>query len=296
MRAPRALIPLFSVAAAAVVVGAAATGAGIKDLTGDGAPAFADGAAEPDPDPVTIHAMTWNVCGNAEPGCPLGTDPAALGKKITARMNATEVGGRKVSTNAVLLQRVCEGHVRGFKKTMKSWSWAFAPLPNGPTFVQDQGRLGVAVGTDAEFTGTTTTKLPATTGRAPIALCGDVPTWTTRICVTQLDPAENTEARRKQADALTDLAGTGRVLVGGDLADTPHSPALDPLYETYAECDQTGTSRTGANTRQNWQGTAVDKTDYLFTTRSAAVSCSVPDTRNKASDHRPLSAAVRFHV
>lgn len=165
-----------------------------------------------------------------------------------------------------------------------------------PTCVQDQGRLGVAVGTDAELTGTTTTELPATTGRAPIALCGDVPTWTTRICVTQLDPAENTEARRKQADALTDLAGTGRVLVGGDLADTPHSPALDPLYETYAECDQTGTSRTGANTRQNWQGTAVDKTDYLFTTPSAAVSCSVPDTRNKASDHRPLSAAVRFHV
>lgn len=302
MRSPRALIPLFSVCAAAAVVTAAATGAGIEDIPGGGGSAHADGAvaradgAELGAEAVTINAMTWNVCGDAEPGCPLGTDPAGLGKKIVQRMKATEVGGRTVSTNAVLLQEVCEGHVRGFKKTLGKWSWAFAPLPKGPSCARDQGRLGVAIGTDAPLTQAEETELPAPAGRAPLALCGDVPSWSTRVCVTQLDPAEGDDWRRRQAGALVDLAGPGRVLVGGDLADVPGSPSLDPLYGAYAECDQTGSSRTGANTRQDWQGTAVDKTDYLFTTRSAAVSCSVPNTRTKASDHRPLSAAVRYRA
>ncbi|XRQ09513.1 endonuclease/exonuclease/phosphatase family protein [Actinomadura welshii] len=294
MRSPRALIPLFSVCAAAAVVTAAATGAGIEDIPGGGGPAHADGAAAPAPDAVTINAMTWNVCGDAEPGCPLGADPAALGEEIVQRINATEVGGREVTTNAVLLQEVCEGHVRGFKKDLAGWSWAFAPAPGSASCAQGQGRLGVAVGTDAPLTGTEKTELPAPAGRKPLVLCGEVPSWTARVCVTQLSPSEGGEWRRKQARALADAAGTGRVLVGGDLADTPDSPSLDPLYDAYAECDQSGTSRTGAKTRQDWRGTAVEKTDYLFITRSAAVSCSVPNSRSKASDHRPLSAAVRY--
>ncbi|MGP4023155.1 endonuclease/exonuclease/phosphatase family protein [Actinomadura sp. 3N407] len=293
MRSPRALIPLFSVCAAAAVVTAAATGAGIEDLPGGGGPAHADGAAAR-PDAVTINAMTWNVCGAAEPGCPLGTAPADLAGQIVQRMNTTEVGGRKVTTNAVLLQEVCEGHVRDFKKALGKWSWAFTPLPEGPDCAQGQGRLGVAIGTDAPLTETGENKLPAPPGRAHVALCGEVPSWATRVCVTQLNSSENGDWRRKQARALVALAGTGRVLVGGDLADTPGSPALDPLYEVYSECDQSGTSRTGAKTRQNWQGAAVAKTDYLFITKSAAVSCSVPMDRVKPSDHRPLSAAVRY--
>ncbi|MEU8798293.1 endonuclease/exonuclease/phosphatase family protein [Spirillospora sp. NPDC048819] len=293
MRSPRALIPLFSVCAAAAVVTAAATGAGIEDLPGGGGPAHADGAA-PRPDAVTINAMTWNVCGDADPGCPLGTAPAALGKQIVQRMGATEVGGREVATNAVLLQEVCEGHIRDFKKALGKWSWAFTPLPKGPECAQGQGRLGVAIGADAPLADTGESKLPAPPGQAHVALCGEVPSWATRVCVTQLSATEDGEWRRKQARALVALAGTGRVLVGGDLADTPGSPALDPLYDVYSECDQSGSSRTGAKTRQNWQGTAVAKTDYLFITKSAAVSCSVPDTRTKASDHRPLSAVVRY--
>ncbi|TDC56151.1 endonuclease/exonuclease/phosphatase family protein, partial [Actinomadura sp. KC345] len=276
MRSPRALIPLLSVCAAAAVVAAAATGAGIKDLPGDGRPAYADGAAAPRPEAVTVNAMSWNVCGDARPGCPLGSAPGDLGEQVVQRMGSTEVGGREVSTNAVLLQEVCEGHVRDFKKALGTWSWAFAPLPGGPSCAQDHGRLGLAIGTDAPLEGTEEADLPAPPGQAHVALCGEVSSWTTRLCVTQFSASEGSEARRKKARALVDLAGTGRVLVGGDLADTPDSRALDPLYDAYAECDQSGSSRTGANTRQNWQGTAVDKTDYLFVTKSAGVSCSVP--------------------
>ncbi|MFA1549689.1 endonuclease/exonuclease/phosphatase family protein [Actinomadura chokoriensis] len=291
MRSPRALIPLLSVCAAAAVVTAAATGATIEGLPGGGGPAHADGAAEP-PEAVTIKAVTWNVCGG--PGCPSGTAPAQLTKQIVQRMRATEVGGRKVKTNAVLLQEVCEGHVRAFKKTMGTWTWAFAASSDGGACAQGQGRAGVAIGTEAKLTEPRQAKLPAPAGRTRIALCGEVPSWTTRVCVTQLSPAEGGEWRQKQARALATLAGSGRVLLGGDFADGPESSALDPLYGAYAECDQSGSSRTGAKTRQNWQGTAIDKTDYLFITKSAAASCSVPTARTAASDHRPLSAEIRF--
>ncbi|MER7541975.1 endonuclease/exonuclease/phosphatase family protein [Actinomadura sp.] len=293
MRSPRALIPLLSVCAAAAVVTAAATGASIEGLPGGGGgPAHADAPA-PRPAAATINAVTWNVCGGG-PGCPSGAAPAKLAKQIVQRMHATEVGGRKVKTNAVLLQEVCEGHVRAFKKTMGTWTWAFAASPGGASCAQGGGRTGIAIGTGAPLTGVRQAKLPAPAGRARIALCGNVPSWATRVCVTQLSPAEGDEWRQKQARALASLAGTGRVLLGGDFADSPDSPALDPLYSAYAECDQTGSSRTGAKTRQDWRGTAVEKTDYLFIPKSAAVSCSVPANRTRASDHRPMSAEVRF--
>ncbi|TDD34399.1 endonuclease/exonuclease/phosphatase family protein [Actinomadura sp. KC06] len=296
MRSPRALIPLLSICAAAAVVAAALTGASIEGLQGDGAPApaaHADGAA-PRPEPVTINAMTWNVCGGAEPGCPLGADPAALSAQVTQRMRATEVGGRKVAANAVLLQEVCEGHVRAFKKAASGWAWAFAAPSKGASCAEGQGRLGVAIGTEAPLAGVERTELPAPAGRAPVALCGEVPSWTTRVCVTQLGPSEDAAGRRKQATAFAALAGTGRVLFGGDLGAAPESPAFDPLYRAYEECDQSGPSRAGAMTRQDWTGAAVEKTDYLFITKSAAVSCSVPAERVKASDHRPMSAVIRF--
>jgi endonuclease/exonuclease/phosphatase family metal-dependent hydrolase len=291
VRSPRALIPLLSVCAAAAVVTIAAAGASIEGLPGSGGPAHADGAVEPPP-AVTINAVTWNVCGAS--GCPSGAAPETLTKQIVQRMHATEVGGRKVKTNAVLLQEVCEGHVRTFKKSMGSWSWAFAASPDGSSCGQGHGRAGVALGTEAPLTATRQAKLPAPPGRTRLALCGEVPSWATRVCVTRLSVAEGDAWRQKQARALTALAGTGRVLLGGDFAAGPDSPALDPLYAAYDECDQTGTSRTGANTRQNWQGTAVEKTDYLFITKSAAVSCSVPTARTTISDHRPMSAEVRF--
>lgn len=291
MRAPRALIPLLSVCAAAAVVAAAATGASIEGLPGGG-PAHADGA-EPRPAAVTVNAMTWNVCGAARPGCPLGTNPAALGRQVVQMIQATEVGGRKVKADAVLLQEVCEGHVRTFTKSLPTWTWAFAASPGEASCAKGQGRSGVAIGTAAPLDRPERAKLPAPPGRTRMALCADVPSWTARVCVTRLGAAEGAW-RRKQATSLASLAGTGRVLLGGDLGDTPESTALDPLYRHYAECDQSGPSRAGAATRQNWAGAAVEKTDYLFITKAAAVSCSVPASRNRASDHRPLSAVVRF--
>ena len=296
VRAPRALIPLVSICAAAAVVAAAATGASIEGLSGDDGPAHADIAATSAPSEATINAMTWNVCGGTEPECPLGDDPAALARQVTQRMHATEVGGRTVRTNAVLLQEVCEGHLRGFKKTgwLTSWTWAFAASPGGPSCAKGQGRAGVAIGTEAPLTETQPSKLPAPSGQTRVALCGEVATWATRVCVTQFSPPEDAGWHRRQAAALASLAGTGRVLVGGDLTAAPDNPVLDELYRRFAECDQSGPARTGARTRQNWEGTAVQKSDYLFINESAAVSCSVPGTRTKASDHRPVSAVIRF--
>ena len=38
----------------------------------------------------------------------------------------------------------------------------------------------------------------------------------------------------------------------------------------------------------------MEKDDYLFITKSATVSCTVPAGTDKSSDHRPVSAMIRF--
>lgn len=300
MRSPRALIPLLSVCGAAAVVTAAVTGAGVDGRSGGG-PAHADGLREvPD---AMVTAMTWNVCGDAAPGCPLGARPAELTRRIVQQMNATEVGGRTVRTNAVFLQEVCAGQVQTLRRTgrLSRWSWAFAPFTKGPSCAQGQGRLGVAVGTEAPLTAVRRTRLPSPPRLGRVALCGEVAAWSTRVCATRLSSSgwgedPRGEWRRRQVRALNALVGTAeRVLVGGDLVERPESAALDPLYHGLAECDQgSGGARTGARTVQDWRGTATGKADYLFISRSASVSCGVPGGPVRASDHRPLSAVIRF--
>ncbi|WP_243725484.1 endonuclease/exonuclease/phosphatase family protein [Actinomadura rubrisoli] len=300
MRSPRALLPLLSVCGAAAVVTAAGAGAAIDGLSGGG-PAHADG--ERGTPAVTIQAVTWNVCGEAAPGCPLGARPAELARRIVQQAASTEVGGRRVRPNAVFLQEVCAGQVQTLKKAgrLAKWSWAFAPFTRGPACADGQGRPGVAVGTDAALTGVRQVRLPSPVRLGRVALCGDVAAWGTRICTTQLsspawDEDPRGEWRRKQARALASLAGTGgRVVVGGDLAAGPESPAFDVLYRDYSECDQgPGPARTGAKTVQDWRGAAVEKNDYLFLSKSAGVSCGVPAAPVRASDHRPLSAVINF--
>ncbi|MBO2464665.1 endonuclease/exonuclease/phosphatase family protein [Actinomadura violacea] len=299
MRAPRALIPLLSVCGAAAVVTAAGVGADIDGLPGGG-PAHADGAVRKPPPKATVTALTWNVCGTAEPGCPLGARPAELAKRVADQLHTTEVGGRKVRANAAFLQEICSGQVEALKKAswFASWSWEFAAYPDGRACAGNQGRPGVAIGARAALTGARPTRLPSPSGNRRVALCGEAAAWRTRLCVTQFSsPAEDPQGewRRKQARAYADLAGTGtRVIAGGDLAATPENAALDPLYRAYAECDQSGTARTGGKTLQDWKGTALEKDDYLFITKSATASCSVPASATKASDHRPLSAVIRF--
>ncbi|GGU94357.1 hypothetical protein GCM10010182_08020 [Actinomadura cremea] len=298
MRTPRALIPLLSVTAAAVVVTIAGAGAAIKGVPGGG-PAHADSVAREVPS-ATVNAVTWNVCGEARPGCPLGARPDELADRIADRAAGTVVGGREVAPNAVLLQEVCAGQVETLRDAadLDGWSWKFAEYPDGAECADDQGRLGLAVGTEAALAETGTKDLPAPAGAGRIALCGEVGAWSARVCVTQFTPSAADPAgewRTKQAGALAEFAGTGRVVIGGDLADGPKSTALDPLYEAYNECDQgPGTTRTGDETLQDWRGSAVEKTDFIFMSKSASVSCGVPADPVKSSDHRPLSAAVRF--
>lgn len=298
MRTPRALIPLLSVTAAAVVVTIAGAGAAIKGVPGGG-PAHADSVAREMPS-ATVNAVTWNVCGEARPGCPLGGSPDELAARIAERAGTTVVGGREVEPNAVLLQEVCAGQVETLREEdgLDGWSWEFAAYPDGGECADEQGRLGLAIGTAAALAGAETEKLPAPEGDGRIALCGEVDAWGARVCVTQFTPAAADPAgewRTKQAGALAEFAGPGRVVVGGDLADGPKSAALDPLYAAYNECDQgPGTTRTGDETLQNWRGTAVAKNDFIFMSKSASVSCGVPAERVEESHHRPLSAAVRF--
>ncbi|MFB4299774.1 endonuclease/exonuclease/phosphatase family protein [Actinomadura sp. NTSP31] len=299
MRAPRALIPLLSVCGAAAVVTAAGLGADIDGLPGGG-PAHADGAVRRPPPKATVTALTWNVCAAAEPGCPLGGRPAELAKRVADQLHSTEVGGRRVRTNAAFLQEICSGQVQALKRAswFAKWSWEFAAYPGGPSCAGGQGRLGVALGAATPLTGAQRTKLPSPAARPRVALCGEAAAWSTRLCVTQFSsPAEDPQGewRRKQGRAYAALAGTGaRVVAGGDLAEPPENAALDPLYRAYAECDQSGSSRTGAKTLQDWRGAAVEKDDYLFLTRTATVSCSVPAAVGKSSDHRPVSAVIRF--
>ncbi|QXJ22944.1 endonuclease/exonuclease/phosphatase family protein [Actinomadura graeca] len=296
MRVPRALIPLLSVCGAAAVVAAAGAGAAIDGLPGGG-PAHADGARGVSA--VTVKVTTWNVCGTPAPGCPLGADPAALTRRIVQQVGGTEAGGHKGGPAAVFLQEVCSGQVQALKKSGRRWNWAFAPFTGAPSCAAGQGRPGVAVGAQAPLTGVRTSPLPSPSRTGRVAVCGDVPSWNTRLCATQFSVAgedPSGEWRRKQVDALGTLAGTGvRAVVGGDLSDSPGSAVLDPLYRSYDECDQgAGGARSGAGTAQDWRGAATEKTDYLFVSKGAAASCAVPAAPVASSDHRPLSAVIRF--
>ncbi len=305
MRAPRALIPLIAVCGAAAVVVTAGAGAAIElSPGGPGAsgPALADAAEEVPA--ATVNAMTWNVCGDT--GCPLGTRPAELSQQITQQIAGSEVGGRKVRMNAVLLQEVCSGHVDTLRSvaSLRSWTWAFAPMRTGGakrSCANGQGQYGVALGAESAVSDVQETRLPAPERSGRTALCGTVAAWQTRLCSVQLSQPDDDPGggwRGKQIGALTgrpDLAAENRVIIGGDFAERPESPVLDPLYRAFAECDQgPGETRTGGMTRQGANGAAVAKTDYLFISKTAGASCGVSGAPVTASDHKPLAAAVRF--
>jgi endonuclease/exonuclease/phosphatase (EEP) superfamily protein YafD len=150
------------------------------------------------------------------------------------------------------------------------------------------------------MSGVRTTLLPSPSHRRRVALCGQVKSWHTRVCTarlstTQWDDDPRGEWRRRQTQRVAELAGSGRVIFGGDLAEAPTSRTLDVLYRDFAECDQgPNTARTGAGTLQAAGGAAKEKIDYLFATGDAGISCGVPETPVRASDHRPVAAVVRF--
>ncbi|MEW2356014.1 endonuclease/exonuclease/phosphatase family protein [Spirillospora sp. NPDC029432] len=301
MRAPRALIPLLAVCGAAAVVATAGAGAAIELDPDARGPALADAAEEVPP--ATVNAMTWNVCGDT--GCPLGTRPDELVKEISQRTASNEVGGRRVRMNAVLLQEVCSGHVDTLRKSgaLRSWSWTFAPMRSGGakrTCANGQGEYGVAVGAESALSEIEEKRLPSPDRHGRSAVCGTVAAWQTRLCSVQLSSAQPDDDpggawRGKQIGELAGFAEESRVIVGGDFTERPESPALDPLYRDFAECDQgPGESRTGALTQQGPGGTAVAKTSYLFISKEAGASCGVSSAPVAASDHRPLAAAVRF--
>ncbi|WP_308286910.1 endonuclease/exonuclease/phosphatase family protein [Actinomadura parmotrematis] len=247
---------------------------------------------------VTLTALTWNVCGDVRPGCPLGARPAELARRISQQIAGTVVGGRRVGANAVLLQEVCSATVVAVGKTaaMHGWTWEFAASGGTRACANGQGRPGVALGVQGKIDNVESPALPAPAGHGRTALCGTVAAWQTRLCTVQLSgTAEDPSGawRRKQTGRLAELAGGGRAIVGGDLTDAPTAAPLDVLYRDRAECDQGPRSR-AAKTLQDAAGRAVAKSDYLFVPKDTAMSCEVPDQPVRSSDHRPVAALVSF--
>jgi endonuclease/exonuclease/phosphatase family metal-dependent hydrolase len=300
VRAPRALIPLLAVAGAAAVVVTAGAGAAFEEDPSSGGPVVAD--ASVDVPAATVNAMTWNVCGGT--GCPMGADPAALIEQIERRMAGSEVGGQRVRMNAVFLQEVCSGHIDRLKDRLRTWSWAFASeRANGGADRRcggGQGELGVAVGAETSLSDVEKVRLPSPERHGRSAVCGLVAGWHTRLCSVQLSTEQPDDDplgrwRAEQIERLTAFATGKRVIIGGDLAEPPHSGVLDPLYRDLAECDQgPNDSRTGEPTRLDGTGRTVAKTDYLFISKAARASCGVSPPDARASDHYPVTATVRF--
>lgn len=251
---------------------------------------------------TTVNVLNWNVCGDTDPRCPAGAKPAEVVRTVSTQMKNNVVGGRKVKANAVFLQEVCLGHVKAIagQSGMSGWSWQFAPVlqPNGKpaACANGQGQFGVAMGAQQEIAGVEKVYLPSPRTRRQVALCGNVASWnSTRLCTAQLSDEPNGEWRRKQTQKLTELAGVGRVVFGGDFNEQPQKPALDVLYRSFGECDQAaGGARAGERTFQNAQGLAVAKTDYVFASKSAEIACEVPNQPVRSSDHRPIAAVVNF--
>ncbi|MFC4908562.1 endonuclease/exonuclease/phosphatase family protein [Actinomadura gamaensis] len=303
MRAPRALIPLVAVCGAGVVVALAGAGAAIEKSPALGSTDAARPQRASAEGPVSVTAVTWDVCGDAEPGCPLGGDPAGLVRRIDRQLAGTAVAGRAVQPDVLLLQRVCSEQVRSLKALgrLKSWSWTFTPQPAADdrterTCVNGQGRLGLAIATREQLTEVHHAGLPSQPGHGRTAVCGTVQAWNARVCTAQLSSSEPDDDpdgswRPKQIQTLLGLADADRVIIGGDFTDKPRARSLDSLYSIYSEC---GGDRAGAATRQDASGKATEKTDYLFATRSATLACGVPATPVRSSDHRPLAATIHF--
>ncbi|WP_433331414.1 endonuclease/exonuclease/phosphatase family protein [Spirillospora sp. CA-294931] len=286
------------------MVVAAGAGAAI-DGSPDIGPLHGDAPREVSASDVTLNAMTWNVCGDGAPDCPSGIRPADVVKKITALMKGGVAGGQKVTANVVMLQRVCEGQLKSLRQGgLRSWSWAFAPSrpAKGKTAVcgGGQGQSGVALGTERKLSGVQRVALPSPAIESRTALCGTVAAWSTRVCTARLSSAAKGddprgEWRERQTQALAGLLSGPRAVLGADLVDPPNTAPLDVLYRGFRECGQGPKGeRTGAGTRQDGKGRAVDKVDYLFTTKSAQVTCGVPAAPMSAATHRPLYASVHF--
>jgi endonuclease/exonuclease/phosphatase family metal-dependent hydrolase len=305
VRAPRAVVPLLAVTGATVVVVTAGAGAAIKGGSGGG-PTPASAADTPRQPAATVKALTWNVCGNKAPHCPLGTNPAKLAATISYHMQNQAVDGRKVKANVVFLQEVCSGHLKilGRYGWLRSWSWTFAPAKKAggkpKTCANGQGQFGVAIGAAQKLTGVSKTYLPSPKFEGRVAVCGTLAGWGTRLCTAHLSSGMKSDDpkgtyRKLQTARLKTLAGTGRVVFGGDFNDQPAKPSLDVLYRAYRECDQgAGAGRGGEFTHQNAQGKAWEKLDYVFAGRASTLSCDVPDAAVRSSDHRPVIAVATF--
>ncbi|MFC5186605.1 endonuclease/exonuclease/phosphatase family protein [Actinomadura harenae] len=302
MRAPRALIPLVAVVGAGVVVALAGAGAAIEKSPALGS----TDAGRPQSgaqSPASVTTVTWDVCGDAEPGCPLGGDPAGLVRRIDRQLASTAVAGKVVQPDALLLQRVCSSQVKSLKALgrLKSWSWAFAPQPAADdrtdrACVNGEGHLGLAIATREPLSDVHHTGLPSEPGHGRIAVCGTVATWGARVCTAQFStsaPGDDPDGtwRPKQAQTLLGLADADRVIIGGDFTDKPRAKSLDAFYSIYSECDG---QRAGDPTLQDASGKATEKADYVFATRSAKISCGVPASPVRSSDHRPVTATVNF--
>jgi endonuclease/exonuclease/phosphatase family metal-dependent hydrolase len=274
----------------------------------------------PAPAHAELSVMTWNVCTATNPVCGLYR---ADGTRLARHVGERVLGG-PIRPDIVFLQEFCTEAARplelwleratGREWSLRSWALASAdgrPYPCRPDHAgRSRGAQSIAVAVAEPEHAVAFATLPLD---APpwyvkrAALCVTVPARRVHACGAHLSagtPYDDREPgapyRTRQVEQLLRFAAKPgyRVVFGGDLNvsppdDGPGRPggrhAAIPAYRDYAECDQTGTARTGRWTYTGDGGRR--KLDYLFTARGAILACHVPGSTFR-SDHRPLYLRV----
>jgi endonuclease/exonuclease/phosphatase (EEP) superfamily protein YafD len=281
--------------------------------------------ARADAEPVTVTALSWNVCGEFA-ACPKVNDPAG---KVAQIRSLVQGKGAEV----VLLQEICEWQANRLLLDLRSgdsaWNLAFAPLrqidtaggypgrrtrgcdltryaaKNGKPALTTTGHaFGQAVFVKGRLDQITSYELEAPTVEqwtfAPQLLCGRLVEKNVRACTTHYTPsgADEGHLRKDQAARTAEIVrsfGTDRVLVSGDLNTVPSLPELNPLYAAMRECEQPADGAHAGAPTAFWTG-GSGRIDYLFARSnesndaSLVTDCETPPAGSallQTSDHLP---------
>lgn len=203
--------------------------------------------------PETLNVMSWNICGEAggvrgQAGyCPHRNEPEV---KVEQIMNLVD----EYDLDVLLLQEVCaetaDSHM-GLLEVALGDEWtvgnARGARPDGRTDCRGDlnGELGLGIAVkstvDVEFeieqtlpidpTGENLATLPT--------LCATTGEWPTRVCTTHILAEPSDPRRADQVQNVHDYVWPYRddLVLGGDFNLFPESTELEPISDSFAECD-----------------------------------------------------------
>lgn len=269
--------------------------------------------------------VSWNICSNNNPNCPLKfATPATVGDRV-ARGIKSALDSRR--PEAIFFQEICEKSAKPLELALEQatssvggdWDVRFMPTyypvasrsdHKPPIRAQkncsdgtdgaDRGAYGIALAvpdTNVWYQGYVLPSPPDKEQRP--ALCAVIPQTGSAYCNAHFSsPGDDTGTahpyRPEQADELRQKAdilsayGYG-TFYGGDLNTTTTDVAyLDRLYDARQECGQAtpDASHTGTGTYGD------NKIDYIFGPQGPSYGCSVVDPA--LSDHKLLHATVTY--